>query len=92
MYIEISRHDDPTFEVKLFAQCRWTNDGIGSYEYHGCNSFDKGHDYVELDGDILWEKELYSSYQNDMIEKYIEDNFKVIEYELCLEFSELEFE
>lgn len=51
------------------------NNGIGSYEFWGYNDYDYGHDYVE---EIHWDRESYSDHENELIEKYVEDNFDLL--------------
>lgn len=66
-FIEVEFEGSPTVE----------NDGIGPYEYWGYKCFDKGEDYQVLE-ELDYDKSLYSKEQNDIIERYIDDNFKSI--------------
>ena len=60
------------FEVKLSIDIIVEESGIGGYEFWGFKGYDKGEKYLAIDG-ISWDKSLYSKEENDMIEKFVDD-------------------
>jgi hypothetical protein len=55
-----------TINVKLTADCRHINTGIGSYEYMGSREFDKGETIFEVNN-IEWARHLYTIRENNTI-------------------------
>lgn len=70
--------EDLGIEVEFTGQLRVENDGIGAYEFWGARGYDSGHDYFVCE-DILWDKEMHTSEENELIEEYLTLNFKEIE-------------
>jgi len=56
--------------VDFEASPRIENDGIGCYEFWGYKGFDKGHNYVDLDGDPVWDETLYTDEENRIIKEF----------------------
>lgn len=73
----IMTEETELLKVEFNAQPRWENDGIGSYEYWGQESFDKGTDYVSLEyhGDPTWDKSMHSEMENNIIEAFRKSDF-----------------
>jgi hypothetical protein len=68
-------------EVEFFCNYEIKNDGIGSYEFWGSREFDAGTNYVELQS-VTWDKELYSSRENDIIEDWVANRWESIEKQI----------
>jgi hypothetical protein len=65
-------------EVEFDCELHPENDGIGSYEFWGSTGYDAGVDYLVLD-DIKWNKAKFTTSQNEAIERYLEDNWAILE-------------
>lgn len=66
------------------------NDGIGCYEFWGYKGFDRGHNYVTLDGDPVWDERLYTDAENRIIKEFRKDAKKwgALCNAFCEEYSE----
>ena len=62
------------FDCKLHPE----NDGIGSYEFWGSTGYDAGVDYLVLDY-AGWDKTKFTIVQNEVIERYLDDNWDTLE-------------
>jgi len=74
------QHPDEQWDslvVEYIGYMRMENDGIGGYEYWGSTGYDKGNDYYECD-EVHWDKSLYNDFQNDVINKYLRDNWEKV--------------
>lgn len=65
-------------EIELDCHVTSENNGIGSYEYWGSKGYDAGSTYPIVDR-FEWDRKLYTEEQNELIDKYIIDNWDNIE-------------
>ena len=55
-----------TIKVKLTADCRFINTGIGGYEYMGSREYDEGETVLQVKN-IDWARHLYTIRENNTI-------------------------
>lgn len=65
-------------DVEFRANVYKENDSIGSYEYWGSKEYDHRPDYLAVD-DVQWNKEKFTEEQNAYIDKYLTDNYELVE-------------
>lgn len=65
-------------EVELDCHVTSESTGIGSYEYWGQRGYDAGFTYPVIE-QFEWDKSLYTDEQNELIDKYIIENWNEIE-------------
>ena len=83
-YIEIS--ESRGFDAEFEAHPQHEDDGIGSYEYWGAKCYDS-RPYISCEqSGIEWDKSKYSADDNELIEKYLEDNYAYVEGEFIDQF------
>lgn len=75
-------------EVEFFCDYEILNDGIGSYEFWGSRGFDAGINYLELQS-VNWDKGLYKSDENDIIEDWVANHWESIRKEVEQKDNEL---
>lgn len=75
-------------EIEFFCDYEILNDGIGSYEFWGSREYDAGTNYLELQS-VNWNKDLYSSRENDIIEDWVANRWESIEKEVEQKDNEL---
>ena len=76
--------------VDFEAEPYFNNDSIGFYEFWGYKGHDKGHNYVALDGDPVWDERLYTDAENRIIKEFRKDAKKwgALCNAFCEEYSE----
>lgn len=77
-----------TYEIQIQADNKVINvildadiekdEGIGSYEFWGSREYDSGSGELFV-ADLNWEKHKYSKEENEIIEKYVDENSEEIE-------------
>ena len=67
--------------VTIIGDLTHENSGIGYYEYWGAKGYDAGVDYWEME-DVKWHEERYTPKENEIITKYVYDNWAAIEKDL----------
>ena len=82
--------DDETVEVEFLGDVYMEDQGIGEYEYWGHKEFQ--HDYRPVCDKIWWSKESYSMGQNELIQKFLDNNFDSIVNEIIEHHDEEENE
>jgi hypothetical protein len=68
----------PTIGDVIFtADVEMVNNGIGSYEFWGSRCIDNR--YEPEVQDVFWDKTLYNEEQNKFIDKYITDEYEIVD-------------
>lgn len=77
---EIPTGENIFTEVELEASLVLENNDIGPYEFWGQKGYDRGIDYFALE-EVTWEKSHFDEPTNIAIEKWIDDNWEMLEKE-----------
>jgi hypothetical protein len=81
-YISPSTNEIDYVYVDFIGDVVSENNGIGPYEFWGIPGYDSGQDYLVCEK-IEWDKSKHTTEQNIVIDKYLEDNYDLIEEALC---------
>lgn len=91
MEIEIDRKD-MVIIVNLHAtDIIWENDSIGHYDYGDATYYDHQSDYAVVE-EFTWNKEYYTTEENQIIKEYISENFSKLSSKYCDGFEQDTYE